>query len=139
MINWLIFYVFLITAFIFHISVISKVKKTLERTGGNLKNLDDLKDIQDTINLSMRLAIIYIVLCIFFGLFIFSLFMRNSGRLGLLMLFSFSVITLIMGLTGKQYESRIKKINIITEDENLSSQYHLYIKMWDKARFQLPD
>lgn len=139
MINWLIFYVFLITAFIFHISVISKVKKTLERTGGNLKNLDDLKDIKDTINLSMRLAIIYIVLCIFFGLFIFSLFMRNSGRLGLLMLFSFSVITLIMGLTGKQYESRIKKINIITEDENLSSQYHLYIKMWDKARFQLPD
>ncbi len=139
MVNWLIFYAFLITAFIFHIAVISKVKKTLEGTGGNLQNFDDLKNIKETINLSMRLAIIYIVLCVFFGLFIISLFMHNNGRLGLLMLFSFSVITLIIGLIGKKYENRIKKMNIITNDESIRSKYYSYIKMWDEARFQLPD
>ncbi|MCK4526790.1 hypothetical protein KAW18_05415 [candidate division WOR-3 bacterium] len=119
---------------------ISKIQEVCRKTNGVLRSRQDLLLVKNLINLSMRLAILYIV---FFVLFIIMLviFVKNGTPFGqaMLNLFIFGVITLPVGLFGKKYENKIKTMEVQSVDLEIGRKFRQYLTQWDEPRFQLSD
>ena len=132
--------IFILIAVGMQVLSVKKVQEVHRRTNGVLQSRRDLLLVKAAINLSMRLAIVYIV---FFVLFIVMLvvFVRNGTpfTLAMLCLFIFGIVTLPVGLMGKQFEKKIKTMEIKSEDPEIERKYRQYLTQWNEPRFQLPD
>lgn len=118
----------------------NKNHRVYKETNDVIRSGHDLILIKKAINVSMRLAIIYIALFIIFILVLAMLVARGAsiGRAAL-SLFIFGIVTLPIGLIGKKYEKRIKSMQVDCYDPEVVSKFQQYLKQWDEPRFQLPD
>ena len=109
-------------------------------THGFIRSRQDLLAVRGAINLSMRLAVIYIALFILFIL-LMGLSIARGGSLGqaALCLLIFGVVTLPVGLIGKSYEKKIKSLKVETDDPEIAEKFQRYLKQWNEARFGLSD
>jgi hypothetical protein len=116
-----------------------KMSKTHALTQGVIRSWFHLNRVRDAINLSMRLAIIYLGLsgamlavllgCVFFaGMSIATMTTH---------LFLFGVITLPVGLWGKTAENRIKGLQVQASDPEIARRFNDYVVQWGQARLQL--
>jgi hypothetical protein len=119
---------------------IRKNEDAYKRTNGIIRTRQDLLAVKEAINLSMRLAVIYIALFILF-IVILVVFVINGAPIGnaILSLFIFGVVTLPVGLIGKQYEKKIKSMQVQSDDPELAKKFQEYLVQWNEPRFQLPD
>jgi hypothetical protein len=110
------------------------------QTRGVIKSRQDLLTVKNAINLSMKLAVIYILLFVLFIL-LMGLSVARGGSLGqaALCLFVFGIVTLPLGLAGKSYEKKIKKLQVETDDPQITEKFQQYLKQWNEARFGLSD
>lgn len=111
-----------------------------EKTNGVIKTHPDLIAVKDAINLSMKLAVVYIGMFVLF-IVILALFVARGTSLGhaALSLLIFGIVTLPVGLIGKRYEKRIKTMQVQSDDPEVSDKFQQYLKQWNEARFQLPE
>ena len=110
------------------------------QTRGVVKSRQDLLAVRAAINLSMKLAVVYILLFVVFIL-LMGLSVARGGSLGqaALCLFIFGIVTLPVGLIGKTYEKKIKKMQVETDDPQIAEKFQQYLKQWNQARFGLSD
>jgi hypothetical protein len=110
------------------------------KTGGVLRSRQDLLAVKQAVNLSMRMAVIYIVMFILFVLLL-GIFVARGASFGqaALCLFIFGIVTLPVGLIGRGYEKRIKMMRVESGDPEIAEKFQLYLKQWNEARFRLPD
>jgi ABC-type Fe3+ transport system permease subunit len=132
--------IFVIVAIWMQVKSNRKNADVYDQTRGVIKSRQDLLAVKSAISLSMRLAVIYIVLFVLF-IMVLSIFVARGESLGhaALSLFVFGVVTLPVGLIGKGYEKRIKTMQVQTDDPEIAEKFQQYLKQWDKARFQLSD
>ncbi|UCF70533.1 MAG: hypothetical protein JSW49_10100 [candidate division WOR-3 bacterium] len=111
-----------------------------ERTRGVIKSRLDLMAVKAAINLSMKLAVIYIVLFVLF-IIVLVISVARGGSLGeaAFSLFVFGIVTLPVGLIGKTYEKKIKTLQVQTDDPQIAEKFQLYLKQWNEPRWRLPD
>jgi len=90
--------------------------------------------------LSMKLAVVYIVLFVLFVL-LMGLAVMRGGSLGqaALCLFVFGIVTLPVGLIGKGYEKKIKTLRVEAGDQQIEEKFQQYLKQWNEPRFGLSD
>lgn len=111
-----------------------------QETKGVIKSRSDLDRVKEAINLSMRLAVIYIILFVAFIVLLGVFVARGTPLLrASLGLFIFGVVTLPVGLIGKFFEKKIKKLEVRSDDPRLAEDYAAYLKQWDEPRFQLSE
>ena len=107
---------------------------------GGIRSRQDLFLAKGAINLSMRLAIVYIAL---FGLFVVLLALTVAGGApvgrAVLNLFIFGIVTLPIGLIGKRYERTIRAMEVASDDPELRERFESYLSQWDKPKLQLSD
>ena len=110
------------------------------KTHGVIRSRQDLLAVKEAINLSMKLAVIYIALFILFIL-LMGLSVARGGSLGqaALCLFIFGIVTLPVGLIGKSYEKKIKTMRVDSGDPEITEKFQQYLKQWNEARFGLSD
>jgi ABC-type Fe3+ transport system permease subunit len=110
------------------------------QTRGVIKSRQDLQMVKNAISLSMKLAVIYILLFVLFIL-LMGLSAARGGSLGraALCLFIFGVVTLPIGLIGKSYEKKIKTLRVEGDDPQVAEKFQQYLKQWNEARFGLSD
>lgn len=132
--------VFLVIAIWMQVKSNRKNACVYNQTHGVVKSNQDLLAVKSAINLSMRLAVIYIILYVLF-IIILGIFVARGESLGhaALSLFVFGVVTLPIGLVGKRYEKKIKTMQVQADDPEIADRFQQYLKQWDKARFQLSD
>lgn len=124
-------------ALIFHFYAVSKIKEVLQETNGIIMSMSDLEKVRDVININMKLAVYYIVfVIILFIILAFLAFNRFFGQV-ILILFSFGVITLIVGLWGKIYENKIRNMEVKTDNPEIKETFQRYLKEWNEPRLQL--
>jgi hypothetical protein len=58
---------------------------------------------------------------------------------GALVMFIFGIVTLPLGLIGKQFEKKIRNMNVEADDPMIEQKFRKYLTMWDQPRFQLPE
>lgn len=111
-----------------------------ERTHGVIRSRQDLLAVKTAINLSMKLAIVYIVLFVLFVLLL-GMSVARGGSVGeaALGLFVFGIVTLPVGMIGKTYEKKIKTLQVQSDDPQITEKFQLYLKQWNQARWKLPD
>ena len=111
-----------------------------EKTGGVLRSRQDLLAVKQAINLSMKMAVIYIVMFILFVILL-GIFVARGASFGqaALCLFVFGIVTLPIGLIGRVYEKRIKMMRVESGDPEIAEKFQQYLKQWNEARFGLPD
>lgn len=110
------------------------------KTGGIIRSRQDLLAVKQAINLSMKMAVIYIVLFILFVILL-GVFVARGASFGqaALTLFIFGIITLPVGLIGRGYEKRIKMMRVESGDPAIAEKFQEYLKQWNEARFGLPE
>ncbi|HIE05234.1 MAG TPA: hypothetical protein EYP58_00370 [bacterium (Candidatus Stahlbacteria)] len=123
----------------FHILNTRKMNAVYQATGGAIRNRHDLEMVRGAVNLSMRLAVIYIIIFVILLIYVVIRFISGSPGQGILTLFLFGIITLPIGLFGKRYEKRIKRMRLESDDPGLEEKYQDYLKQWDRPQFQLKD
>jgi glucan phosphoethanolaminetransferase (alkaline phosphatase superfamily) len=126
-------------ALIFHLYSVSKIKFVLKETGGVIMSMNDLEMVKEVINLNMKLAIYYII---FYVILIIVLSIMVLNRLlaqAIFILFLFGVITLIIGLSGKTYENKIKNMEVKAGDPEIKKTFERYLKEWKEPRIQLSE
>lgn len=123
-----------------HFHNLSKCKSVAEHTKGVISGRHDLLLVRDAINLSMKLAIYYIAL-FFFLITVLGYWTINGYPFFAAVghLFLFGVVTLPMGLIGKYYEDRLRKMTVQPSDPELEATYRRYLVQWQEPRFSLPD
>ena len=111
-----------------------------EQTRGVIKSRQDLLAVRGAISLSMKLAVVYIVLFVLFVL-LMGLAVMRGGSLGqaALCLFVFGIVTLPVGLIGKGYEKKIKTLRVEAGDQQIEEKFQQYLKQWNEPRFGLSD
>ncbi|UCD19242.1 MAG: hypothetical protein JSU64_07435 [candidate division WOR-3 bacterium] len=111
-----------------------------ERTHGVIKSGLDLLAVKAAINLSMKLAVIYIGLFVLF-IIVLVISVSRGGSLGeaAFSLFVFGIVTLPVGLIGKTYEKKIKTLQVQADDPQIAEKFQLYLKQWNEPRWQLSD
>jgi hypothetical protein len=117
-----------------------KNSQVYEKANGVIKTRQDLLAVKDAINLSMKLAVVYIGMFVLF-IVLLALFVARGTSLGhaALSLFVFGIVTLPVGLIGKQHEKRIKTMQVEADDPEIAKKFQQYLKQWNEARFQLPE
>ncbi|MDQ7797469.1 MAG: hypothetical protein RDU76_00820 [Candidatus Edwardsbacteria bacterium] len=129
-----------IIAALMHLYNIAKSRGMIQQTRGIIRTSRDLQLVREVINLSMQLAIYYIamsllLLAVLAYLVISGLsFITAMGQL-----FLFGIITLPMGLIGKHFEDRVRRMEIQPPDPVLQETYSRYLAQWKEPRFKLPD
>ncbi len=95
--------------------------------------------VKDAINLSMKLAVVYIGMFVLF-IVLLALFVARGTSLGhaALSLFIFGIITLPVGLIGKRFEKKIKTMQVQANPE-IAEEFKQYLKQWNEVRFKLPE
>jgi hypothetical protein len=114
--------------------------RVYEQIHGVIRSKQDLMAVRDAINLSMKLAVIYIVMFVLLVL-LMGLAVMRGGSLGqaALCLFVFGIVTLPVGLIGKSYDKKIKTLRVEAGDQQIAEKFQEYLKQWNEARFHLPD
>lgn len=132
--------IFIIVAIWMQVNSNRKNAKVYNKTHGVIKSKQDLLAVKSAINLSMKLAVIYITLFVLYIL-ILGIFVARGESLGhaALSLFVFGVVTLPIGLIGKRYEKRIRTMKVQADDAEIAERFQQYLKQWDKAKFRLSD
>jgi hypothetical protein len=123
----------------FQIAMIVWMKAVYNKLGGIIRTNWDLKRVKRVINLSMKLAIFYMV---FFAIFIIVLIYLYFVKIGIesfIVLFFFGIITLPLGLLGRHFEKKIKTMKVDAKDPKIEEKYNRYIEQWNKARLQVSD
>ncbi len=111
-----------------------------ERTRGVIRSRQDLLAVKEAISLSMKLAIIYIILFIAF-IWLLGISVARGGSLSeaVLCLFIFGVVTLPVGLIGKSYEKKIKSLQVQSDEPGIAEKFQQYLQQWNQPRWKLPD
>lgn len=132
--------IFILVAFGMQIYSNRKNAGVYEQTRGVVRSRQDLLAVKEAINLSMKLAVVYIGLFILFVL-LMGLSVARGGSLGqaALCLFIFGVVTLPVGLIGKSYEKKVKSLQIEADDPEIAEKFQQYLRQWNEARFGLSD
>ena len=128
-----------IVALTFQITMILRMKTVYNKLGGIIRTNWDLKRVKRVINLSMKLAIFYMV---FFAILIIVLIYLYFVKIGIesfVVLFFFGIITLPLGLLGRHFEKKIKNMKVDAKDPQIEERYNRYIEQWSKARLQVSD
>lgn len=138
MVSYLV--VFIIIAAAMQVYSNRRNAQVYEQTHGVVRSRQDLVAVRGAINLSMKLAVVYIMLFVLFVL-LMGLAVMRGGSLGqaALCLFVFGIVTLPIGLIGKTYEKKIKTMRIEADDPQIVEKFQQYLKQWNEARFGLPD
>jgi hypothetical protein len=132
--------IFIAIAVAMQVASVKKIQEANSRTCGTIRSPRDLLLVKEAINLSMRLAIVYIALfVVFIALLVISVAGGQPVIQAALGLFIFGVVTLPVGLIGKRYEKRIRTMDVESEDPYLRDRLQSYLAQWDKPRFQLSD
>ena len=126
-------------ALVFHFYAVSKIKTALRETGGMIMSMNDLEIVKEVINLNMKLAVYYIVFFIVLIVILGVLALNKLFKEATLILFVFGVITLVIGLWGKTYESKIRNMEIKTDDPEVKETFDRYIKEWAEPRLGLSE
>lgn len=115
-----------------------KNTEVFEKTRGVIKSRQDLLAVKEAIDLSMKLAVVYIGMFVLF-IVLLAIFVARGTPLGhaALSLFIFGIVTLPVGLIGKRYEKRIKTMQVQADDPDITDEFQQYLKQWNEARFQL--
>jgi hypothetical protein len=136
------FYLVVFILIAFGMQIYSNRRNALvyNQTRGVVKSRQDLLTVKNAINLSMKLAVIYILLFVLFIL-LMGLSVARGGSLGqaALCLFIFGIVTLPLGLIGKSYEKKIKTLRVEGDDPQVAEKFQQYLKQWNEARFGLSD
>ena len=132
--------VFILIAVVMQIYSNQKNAEVYRQTRGVIKSRHDLLAVKAAINLSMKLAVVYILLFVLFIL-LMGLSVARGGSLGqaALCLFIFGIVTLPVGLIGKSYEKKIKTMQVEAEDPEIGEKFQQYLKQWNEPRFGLSD
>lgn len=117
-----------------------KNAQVYEQTRGVIKSRLDLLAVKAAINLSMKLAVIYILLFVLF-IFVLVVSVARGGSLAeaAFSLFIFGIVTLPVGLIGKTYEKKVKTLQVQADDPQIAEKFQLYLKQWNEPRWKLPD
>jgi len=117
-----------------------KNAQVYEQTRGVIKSKQDLLAVKMAINLSMKLAVIYILLFVLF-VWVLGISVARGGSLGeaAFSLFTFGIVTLPVGLVGKTYEKKIKTMQVQADDPQIAEKFQLCLKQWNQPRFGLSD
>lgn len=119
---------------------ISRVEQTMSKLKGCIRDNNDLQLVKRTINLNMQLAILYIVLCFLYVMvLVISIIKGASLSLAAINLLVFGVITLPIGLIGRIFEKKIKKLRIESSDPGIAARYLDYLTQWVEPRWQISD
>lgn len=107
---------------------------------GVIRSRQDLLAVKAAINLSMKLAIIYILLFVLF-IILMTISVASGGSLGqaALSLFIFGVVTFPLGIVGKSYERKIKTLRVESSDPQIAGKFQQYLKQWNEPRWNLPN
>jgi hypothetical protein len=132
--------IFIVVALWMQIKSNRKNAAVFVKTGGVIRSRQDLLAVKQAINLSMKMAFIYIVMFVLFVILL-GLFVARGASLGqaALSLFIFGIVTLPAGLIGKNYEKRIKMMRLESDDPEIAGEFQQYLKQWNEARFGLSD
>ena len=132
--------IFTVVAICMQVKSNRKNSQVYERTNGVIKTHQDLIAVKEVINLSMKLAVVYIGMFVLF-IMLLAFFVARGVSLGqaALGLFIFGIITLPVGLIGRRYEKRIKTMQVQSDDPEIKDKFQQYLKQWNEARFQLPE
>ena len=132
--------VFIFIAVVMQIYSNRRNAEVYRQTRGVIKSRHDLLAVKAAINLSMRLAVVYISLFVLFIL-LMGLSLARGGSLGqaALCLFIFGIVTLPVGVIGKSYEKKIKTMQVETEDPEIEKKFQQYLKQWNEPRLGLSD
>ncbi|THB69651.1 MAG: hypothetical protein D6E12_04375 [Desulfovibrio sp.] len=123
--------------------VLSVIKTTgvLARLNGEISGHSDLSLVRGTINLSMLLAIIYLVLvagalvALILSVTIWNMpIFLASCHMGL-----FGILTLPLGFIGKEQEKKVRKLEVTAQDPDVAETYERWLVQWNQPRIQLPD
>jgi len=128
-----------VVTLIFQIAMIVRMKTVYNKLGGIIRTNWDLKRVKRVINLSMKLAIFYMI---FFAILIIVLIYLYFVKIGIesfVVLFFFGIITLPLGLFGRHFEKKIKTMKVDAKDPQIEEKYNRYIEQWNKARLQVSD
>lgn len=124
-------------AFVFQALNVIKMIETHRETGGVIRDANDLEKVKSAINHSMRSAVLYIAFSSLFGIYMAYLVFTGHVLSAVKIIFLFGITTMIMGLIGRVYEKRIRKMECITDDKHLVDKYASYLEQWDKPQFSL--
>lgn len=132
--------VFIILAVGMQVFSIRKIEEVYRKTNGVIRTRQDLLAVKEPINLSMKLAILYIGLFILFIIILALSFIHGTPLSHVaLSLFIFGIVTLPIGLIGKQHEKKIKSMQVQSDDPEIAKKFEQYLAQWNEPRFQLPD
>jgi hypothetical protein len=123
----------------FQIAMIIRMKTVYNKLGGVIRTNWDLKRIKSVINLSMKLAIFYIVFFAILIIILIYLYLVKIGIESIIVLFFFGISILPFGILGRYFEKKIKTMKVDAKDPQIEERYNRYIEEWNKARFQLSD
>jgi len=127
----------ILIALAFQIVNILRIQDVYRKTGGKIESEDDLLLTKGVINFSMEAAMVYIVFAIVFVVLLFVLSQGKYIMDAIKALFLFGIITLPIGFIGKNFEKKIKEMDVITESEEIKKRYKDYLEQWGKARFRI--
>lgn len=123
----------------FQIAMIVRMKTVYNKLGGIIRTNWDLKRVKRVINLSMKLAIFYMVFFAVLIIVLIYLYFLKIGIESFVVLFFFGIITLPLGLIGRHFEKKIKNMKVDAKDPQIGEKYNRYIEQWNKARLQISD
>ncbi len=129
----------LISAAVMHGYNIFRIEQFMRRTRGVIRFRPDLMAVKTIININMRMAIVYLALYIIFFMVMVIMFVSGNQTQAITILFLFGVITLPLGMIGKNYEKKIKNLQIDAHEPDIAETYQRWLRQWKEARFQLPD
>jgi hypothetical protein len=132
--------IFIAIAVCMQVISVRRIKEVSGKTKGSIRSRRDLTLVKGAINMSMRLAIVYIGLFIVFIVLLAVFVGRGTSILMAgLSLFVFGIVTLPVGLMGKKFEKRIRSMKVEVDDPTIAETYKRWLVQWDQPRFQLPD
>ena len=130
----------IIIAALMHLYNIAKSRGMIQQTKGIIRTSRDLQLVREVINLSMQLAIYYIAMSVLLLAVLSYLVISGLSFITAMgQLFVFGIVTLPMGLIGKHFEDRVRRMEIQPPDPVLQETYSRYLAQWKEPRFKLPD
>ncbi|GEM_PF-991404 len=130
----------IIAAVVMNGIMVQKTRAVDSVVKGVIKTRQHLLLAKEAINLSMKLAIYYLVMCgamlaIFLLLVSKGLpFMAMMGKI-----FLFGIVTLPIGLIAKHFEKKIKNLRVESDDPSLSGLFSDYLSQWERPQFQIKE
>ncbi|MBA7600013.1 MAG: hypothetical protein E3J41_00595 [Candidatus Cloacimonadota bacterium] len=139
--TWYLTVVPILSAAIMHAANTSRMNKTYAAIKGTIRTRMDLNLVRDAINLSMKLAVMYIALFVILilALFGFVFLLRISIFTGAAHLFVFGIVTLPLGLWSRMAERTIKTLQVESDNPEIEKKYREFLVKWEQPRIKLPE